>query len=63
MLVNLDYEKILENYSTSVNNLIDDIIKEIDVLEKNDPDPKRTIAHMVDRKIKLWFRKSGGLGY
>ena len=38
-------------------------IKEIDVVKENDPDPERTIAHMVDRKIRLWFRTSGGLGY
>ncbi|UVF62361.1 hypothetical protein [Nitrososphaeria virus YSH_174770] len=63
MLVPLDYEKIMENFSTSVNTLIDDIIKEIDVVKENDPDPERTIAHMVDRKIRLWFRTSGGLGY
>jgi hypothetical protein len=63
MLVNLDHEKILEGFSTSVNTLIDDIIKEVDRIEKHDPDPQRTTAHMVDRKIREWFNKSGGLGY
>ena len=42
---------------------IDDIIKEIDRIQKHDPDPDRTTAHMVDRKIREWFGRSGGLGY
>ena len=63
MLVPLNYEKIMENFSQSVNELIDDIIAEIDRIQKNDPDPPRTTAHMVDRKIREWFNKSGGLGY
>jgi len=63
MLVPLNYEKIMENFSQSVNELIDDIIAEIDRIQKNDPDPQRTTAHMVDRKIRELFNKSGGLGY
>jgi|TARA_B100001540_G_C15504729_1_gene505234 hypothetical protein len=63
MLVQPDYEKTMEAFSTSVNDLIDDIIAEIDRIQKNDPDPQRTTAHMVDRKIREWFNKSGGLGY
>ena len=63
MLVQPDYEKTMEAVSTSVNDLIDDIIAEIDRIQKNDPDPQRTTAHMVDRKIREWFNKSGGLGY
>jgi|TARA_B100001750_G_C15311712_1_gene497624 hypothetical protein len=63
MLVQPDYEKTMEAFSTSVNGLIDDIIAEIDRIQKNDPDPQRTTAHMVDRKIREWFNKSGGLGY
>ena len=63
MLVQADYEKTMEAFSTSVNDLIDDIIAEIDRIQKNDPDPQRTTAHMVDRKIREWFNKSGGLGY
>ena len=63
MLFPLDHEKIMEAFSTSVNTLIDDIIAEIDRIEKNEPDPKRTTAHMVDRKFREWFKRSGGLGY
>jgi hypothetical protein len=63
MLVQPDYEKTMEAFSTSVNGLIDDIIAEVDRIQKNDPDPQRTTAHMVDRKIREWFNKSGGLGY
>ena len=53
----------MEAFSTSVNDLIDDIIAEIDRIQKNDPDPQRTTAHMVDRKIREWFNKSGSKGY
>ena len=53
----------MENFSQSFNGLIDDIIKEIDRIQKHDPDPDRTTAHMVDRKIREWFGRSGGLGY
>lgn len=63
MLVQPDYEKTMEAFSTSVNHLIDDILAEIDRIEKNDPDPQRTTAFMVDKKIRQWFNTSGGLGY
>ena len=63
MLIELDSEKILESYSQSVNKLIDSIINEVDRIDKEDPDPERTKAHMVDRKIREWFNTSGGLGY
>ena len=63
MLVTLDFEKIMENYSQSVNKLIDNIIAELEKIDKTDPDPERTKAHMVDRKIRAWFNTSGGLGY
>jgi hypothetical protein len=53
----------MEAFSTSVNHLIDDILAEIDRIEKNDPDPQRTTAFMVDKKIRQWFNTSGGLGY
>lgn len=63
MLVKLDYETIIDRYSKSVNSLIDDLLAELNRIEKNDPDPERTSAHMVDRKIREWFKRSGGLGY
>lgn len=28
-----------------------------------DPDPERTTAHMIDRKLKMWFHQGGKLGY
>lgn len=54
MLVELNSEKILENYSQSVNKLIDTIVVELDRIVKEDPDAERTAAHMVDRKIRGW---------
>ncbi len=63
MIRRVNYEDIMADFSTSVNTLIDDLIKEIDRIKKEDPDPERTAGHKVDRMIQQWFKRSGGLGY
>ena len=63
MLVKHDAVKLLEAFSASVLKLTDDIAKEAERINKEDPDPERTKAHMVDKKLRGWFNVGGYMGY
>lgn len=63
MLVNLNATEILDRFSQSLIKLTDEIKEESKKIDANDPDPERTTAFMVNRKLKIWFHNGGNLGY
>lgn len=63
MQIPLVAEKLLDSFGQSVANLLKEIKEEAIRIEREDPDPERTKAHMIDRKIKMWFHQGGKLGY
>lgn len=63
MQIPLSADKLLDAFGKSVANLLNEINDEYERIEREDPDAERTIAHMIDRKIKMWFHQGGKLGY
>lgn len=63
MQIPLVSEKLLDAFGKSVGNLLDEIKEETKRIEREDPDVERTTAHMIDRKLKMWFHQGGKLGY
>jgi hypothetical protein len=63
MQIPLVSEKLLDAFGKSVASLLSEIKDESKRIEMEDPDPERTTAHMIDRKLKMWFHQGGKLGY